>query len=142
MGLFDKIKGNFIKQIGDSINGIIDNVVTNDEERMKLKNSVTKTVTGFVDKLASYQKEVLKTELSGNWLQRSWRPIVMLGFGFIVMYAKFIAPAFDLPTAELEPEFWKLLTLGIGGYIIGRSGEKMVHKVADNLDKIPKRKRK
>lgn len=142
MKLFDELKGGFIKEIGDAVNGVIDNVVTNDEERLKLKNTVTSLVTNFVEKLASYQKEIIKTELTGNFLQRSWRPILMLGFGFIVMYAKFIAPAFNLPNAELEQEFWNLLQLGVGGYIIGRSGEKVVSKVADNLDKIPGRKRK
>ena len=105
MKLFDKLKGGFIKEIGEAVNGVIDNVVTNDEERLKLKNTVTSLVTNFVEKLASYQKEIIKTELTGNFLQRSWRPILMLGFGFIVMYAKFIAPAFNVPNAELEQEF-------------------------------------
>ena len=49
----------------------------------------------------------------------------MLCFGFIVMYVKFIAPLFELPIPPLENEFWDLLQLGIGGYVVGRSAEKI-----------------
>ena len=49
--------------------------------------------------------------------------------GFIVIYVKFIAPLFDLRIPELENEFWNLLQLGIGGYVIGRSAEKIAEKV-------------
>lgn len=58
-------------------------------------------------------------------LQRSWRPLVMLVFAFIVLYSKVIAPLFNLPIAPLEPQFWTLLELGLGGYVIGRSLEKI-----------------
>ena len=34
-----------------------------------------------------------------------------------------------LITPVLEPEFWSLLEIGIGGYVIGRSGEKIVDKL-------------
>jgi len=50
----------------------------------------------------------------------------MLAFGFIVIYVKFIGPLFDLTIPELEDEFWNLLQIGIGGYVIGRTGEKMM----------------
>ena len=75
------------------------------------------------------QTDVIIAEAKGNWLQRSWRPILMLSFGFIVIYVKFIAPLFDLKIPELENEFWNLLQLGIGGYVVGRSAE----KIADNI---------
>jgi hypothetical protein len=76
--------------------------------------------------LQRMQTDVIITEAKGNWLQRSWRPILMLAFGFIVIYVKFIAPLFGLPIPPLENEFWNLLQLGIGGYVIGRTGEKMI----------------
>jgi hypothetical protein len=45
---------------------------------------------------------------------------------------KFIAPLFDLRIPELENEFWNLLQLGIGGYVIGRSAEKISEKITIN----------
>lgn len=61
-----------------------------------------------------------------NWLERSWRPILMLTFGFIVLYAKFLGPVLGLTIPPLEDGFWGLLQLGIGGYVVGRTGEKMM----------------
>jgi len=82
----------------------------------------------------------LVTEARGNWLQRSWRPILMLAFGFIVVYAYFFEPAFLLNEGEhgiantLNPNFWGLLKLGVGGYIIGRSTEKVASTVTSRVD--------
>jgi len=123
--VFEFITGDIIKSIG----GVIDNLFTSDEERIKAKNEVFQVLKEKELELRKLQTEVIVTEAQGNWLQRSWRPILMLGFGFIVMYNKFFAPAFGLPNAELEGEFWNLLQLGVGGYVIGRSAEKIAKDV-------------
>ena len=123
--VFEFITGDIIKSIG----GVIDNLFTSDEERIKAKNEVFQILRERELELRKLQTEVIVTEAQGNWLQRSWRPILMLGFGFIVMYNKFFAPAFGLPNAELEGEFWNLLQLGVGGYVIGRSAEKIAKDV-------------
>jgi len=81
--------------------------------------------------LQKMQTEIIVAEAKGNWLQRSWRPILMLAFGFIVIYVKFVAPLFDLKIPELENEFWNLLQIGIGGYVIGRTGEKMMKSYSE-----------
>jgi len=123
--VFEFITGDIISSVGK----VIDNLFTNDEERIKAKNEVFKILKEKELELQKMQTEVIVTEAQGNWLQRSWRPILMLGFGFIVMYNKFFAPAFGLPNAELEGEFWNLLQLGVGGYVIGRSAEKIAKDV-------------
>jgi len=123
--VFEFITGDIIKSIGS----VIDDLFTNDEERIEAKNKVFEILKEKELELRKMQTEVIVTEAKGNWLQRSWRPILMLGFGFIVMYNKFFAPAFGLPNAELENEFWNLLQLGVGGYVIGRSAEKIAKDV-------------
>lgn len=123
--IFEFITGDIIKSVG----GVIDDLFTSDEERIKAKNKVFEILKEKELELRKMQTEVIVTEAKGNWLQRSWRPILMLGFGFIVMYNKFFAPAFGLPNAELENEFWNLLQLGVGGYVIGRSAEKIAKDV-------------
>jgi hypothetical protein len=116
------LSGNVIKEVGQ----VIDNLFTNDEERIKAKNEIFKVLKEKELELQKMQTDIIIAEAKGNWLQRSWRPILMLAFGFIVIYVKFIAPLFDLRIPELENEFWNLLQLGIGGYVIGRTGEKMM----------------
>jgi hypothetical protein len=125
--ILDFITGDIIKAVG----GVIDNLFTTDEERIRAKNEVFKILKEKELQLQEMQKDIIVAEARGNWLQRSWRPIVMLGFAFIVMYNKFIAPAFGLPNAELENEFWNLLQLGVGGYVIGRTAEKIAKDVVN-----------
>tara|TARA_R110002153_G_C13290455_1_gene494827 strand:- start:581 stop:973 length:393 start_codon:yes stop_codon:yes gene_type:complete len=120
--ILDWFSGGVVKEIGK----VLDNLFTTDEERLKAKNEVFRVLREKELELQKMQTEIIIAEAQGNWLQRSWRPILMLAFGFIVIYVKFIAPLFDLKIPELEDEFWNLLQLGIGGYVIGRTGEKMM----------------
>lgn len=134
MKLLDKILKGSASELVENMGNAIDGIVTNDEEKQKAKNQLTQIATDKLTEVAGFQKEVLLAELNGTKLQRSWRPIVMLSFAAIVVYSKFIAPAFSLPNTELEPDFWGLLELGLGGYVIGRSLEKITHKLTENAD--------
>jgi hypothetical protein len=123
--ILDWFSGGVIKQVGD----VIDNLFTSDEERANVKIKVLEVLKQQQLELQKLQTEIIVAEAKGNWLQRSWRPILMLSFGFIVIYVKFVAPLFDLKIPELENEFWDLLQLGIGGYVVGRSAEKIADKI-------------
>ncbi|BBM89349.1 hypothetical protein COTS27_01047 [Spirochaetota bacterium] len=82
---------------------------------------------------------IIRAEAQGqSWLQRNWRPILMLGFGFIVLSNYAIAPyarmvGLELPTLVLPPALLNLLTVGIGGYVVGRSAEKILKDRSANL---------
>jgi Holin of 3TMs, for gene-transfer release len=110
--------------------GGLDKLFTSKEEKIIAENAIKQILIQKQLELQKMQTEIIVTEAKGNWLQRSWRPILMLAFGFIVIYVKFIAPLFDLRIPELENEFWNLLQLGIGVYVIGRTGEKMMDSYA------------
>lgn len=112
--------------------GGLDKLFTSKEEKIKAENVIKQILIEKQLELQKMQTEIIVTEAKGNWLQRSWRPILMLAFGFIVIYVKFIAPLFNLTTPELEIEFWELLKIGIGGYVIGRSAEKISKNVTFN----------
>jgi hypothetical protein len=134
MSIFDKLFKAGVKETVDSVGNVIDNLSTSDDEKSAAKNQLTEIVTTQLNKVTELQASVILAEASGNWLQRSWRPILMLSFGFIVVYSKFIAPAFNLPNTNLETSFWELLNLGMGGYVIGRSVEKVADTVTKNVD--------
>jgi hypothetical protein len=123
--ILEFFSGKVVKEVGE----VIDNLFTSDEERLKAKNEIFKVLTQKELELQKMQTEIIVSESKGNWLQRSWRPLLMLAFGFIVIYVKFIAPLFDLKIPELENEFWNLLQLGIGGYVVGRSAEKISENI-------------
>jgi hypothetical protein len=105
--------------------GGLDKLFTSKEEKIKAENVIKQILIQKELELQKMQTEIILAEAKGNWLQRSWRPILMLAFGFIVIYVKFLAPLFDFKIPELENEFWNLLQLGIGGYVVGRSAEKI-----------------
>jgi len=128
----NKILGWFTGGVVKEVGKVIDGLFTSDEERLKAKNEVFKVLQEQQLELQKLQTEIVLAEANGNWLQRSWRPILMLAFGFIVIYVKFIAPLFDLPIPPLENEFWNLLQLGIGGYVVGRSAEKIAGNITIN----------
>ena len=131
----DKILQFFGTNIIGEIGKIIDNLFTSDEERTDAKNKIIQVLREKELELQKMQTDIIIAEAKGNWLQRSWRPILMLSFGFIVIYTKFISQlAPQLITPVLEPEFWSLLKLGIGGYVIGRSGEKIAAIVANKIN--------
>jgi hypothetical protein len=113
--------GNVLK---DLLGGL-DKLFTSKEEKIKAEALIKEIILSKQLELQRMQADIIIAEAKGNWLQRSWRPILMLAFGFIVIYVKFLAPLFDLKIPELENEFWNLLQLGIGGYVVGRSAEKI-----------------
>ena len=100
-----KIVKEVVEGVLSGASDIIEALPSN-EKKQSAKNQLAGLTYNALNTALDSQEEVLKAELSGNWLQKSWRPLIMLGFGFIVMYSKFIAPAFGLPNTELNGEFW------------------------------------
>jgi hypothetical protein len=79
--------------------------------------------------------DIVKTEAqSDNWLTAAWRPIVMLTLTGLV-----VARWFGFSAADMSPDeymmAWKLIQLGLGGYVIGRSAEKILPGVAKAFKK-------
>jgi hypothetical protein len=130
-----------LKEAGSAITNVLDSVITNDEERLEAKKQLLDVTSKLATDLTATQSDVLKTEITGTKLQRNWRPVVMLMFAGIVVYEYFVAPVFGLPKSNLPTQFWSLLEIGLGGYVIGRSVEKITNSVSDNWSNIPNRKK-
>jgi hypothetical protein len=67
---------------------------------------------------------------SSNWLAASWRPITMLTFVTLIVARWFGWAAPELNEAEYL-KLWSIVELGLGGYVIGRSVEKIAPAIAD-----------
>jgi len=70
---------------------------------------------------------------SEHWITSTWRPLLMLVFVAIVANNYIIAPYVDMifgSGLQLEPPpmLWEVIKIGLGGYVVGRSGEKMVRE--------------
>lgn len=130
MSFLKNITGKIIGDTLDKAGGIVDNLTVSDDEKSEAKAKLTGIVTESLNTLQQLQADVLKVELSGNWLQRSWRPLVMLTFTAIIVIGAFK----EIPYLEDNSPFWTLLEIGLGGYVIGRSVEKVASKVTENID--------
>lgn len=79
--------------------------------------------------------EVVKAEAaSEHWLAANWRPLLMLTFGALIVARWLGWAAPDLTESEYI-KLWDIVELGIGGYVIGRSAEKILPQIAQTLKK-------
>jgi hypothetical protein len=74
--------------------------------------------------------EIVKTEAaSDHWLAANWRPILMLVFGGLIVARWFGWAAPQLSEAEYL-KLWSIVEFGLGGYVVGRSAEKIIPAAA------------
>ena len=109
---------NLVSAVGD----IVNRLTLPGREKKQLETDILRLLIAVEEKTISEQAAAIREEARGNWLQRSWRPIVMLVFTVIVLAGTFL----NLPILSDTSRFWDLLEIGLGGYIIGRGGEQLV----------------
>lgn len=79
--------------------------------------------------------QIVNTEAaSKHWLAANWRPLTMLTFVALIVARWFGWAAPNLSEAEYL-KLWSIVELGLGGYVIGRSAEKIIPKIADAMKK-------
>ena len=101
-----------------------------------LEAEIQKALIAQEAQIAEAQARIITTELTGGWLQRHWRPIVALtaffSYWFVIVGYPFalawnLVPFVRFGEAGLQNLFW-LTTICVGGYIGGRSLEKICGK--------------
>lgn len=114
---------------------LIDDIHTSDEERIKEQRKTLEVQVNVLQKVLAYETDrleqriaVIKAEAeSDHWLAANWRPITMLTFLSIVVL-DFLGQTFAGSDTKIVEEMWTLLQLGLGGYVVGRSGEKVLRE--------------
>ncbi|MEI7598957.1 MAG: 3TM-type holin [Aestuariivirga sp.] len=115
---------------------ILDAYVSDVELKRKLAAEIEQQTLGYLTRTAERGADVVLAETnSEHWLSRSWRPLLMLVLMGFLLLVGFVLPVADLivghriafePRWQLLPEgFWQFLTVGAGGYIGGRTLEKV-----------------
>ena len=120
---------------------IIDAVHTSDEERLRLKNKFAELQATVLQNALDYERalteskaKIITAEATGkSWIQRNWRPLTMLTFlGLVVL------DSFGWLENRLAEQAWTLLQIGLGGYVVGRSAEKIAGPVLDTIKQYKK----
>lgn len=119
-------------KILDPLFGVIDKVVVDKDEREKIRAEILLAAMTNDTELNKAASSIIVAEAQGEGrLQRSWRPVTMLSFlGLIWSYWLGLAPDYIIANPAIVDRVFMILQIGIGGYIMGRSGEKMVKEWA------------
>jgi|TARA_A200000113_G_scaffold132504_1_gene119181 uncharacterized membrane protein len=105
----------------------IDKTIDNKAEAEKLKQSIQQQLLSGQLKELEAQAKIITAEAQGGWLQRNWRPILMLVFAGLVVAHWFGFTAPNIPES-VQNSLLNIVLVGVGGYIVGRSGEKIMDK--------------
>lgn len=118
---------------------------TDPEAAVKLKALEVQLATAQLNADSSdftQRSQTVRAEITGeSWLQRNWRPLTMMVIVTIIANNYLVAPYINAiwpgaaPTLELPARLWDLMTLGMGGYVVGRSFEKTAGNIATALRK-------
>lgn len=112
-------------QVFKPVADLIDNVHTSEEERQTLKLKLAEVEAKVATKLMDLQMSVIDSNAKvasseqqhGNWLSKSWRPVVSLAMTAILLSMGFGLIEFNNLLAQIAGGF-------LGIYGIGRSIEK------------------
>ena len=111
---------------------LVDELHTSDEERLTAKSKMLEVQAAAMQQVFDYETQALTARAnivnseasSENWIASSWRPITMLTFMVLA-----VGDSLGLLATPLRDEAWMLLQLGLGGYVVGRSGEKIAQTI-------------
>jgi hypothetical protein len=120
--------GGLVKPVGD----VIDSLHTSSEEKLEAKAKLiaiqaefTAKALEYEAKIVSEQAAVIRSEAGAGFLAANWRPLTMLVFVGLVVAHWFGWSAPGMSEAEVLSVFG-LIKIGLGGYVAGRTVEKIV----------------
>ncbi len=113
---------------------VLKKVIPDTDRHREIEREIKLALLDHTDSLERMRGEIVLAEAkSNNWLTAAWRPMLMMVIILIVAMNYLVFPIAGILTGTvhsifLPDQLWDLLTIGVGGYVVGRSGEKMVDK--------------
>ncbi len=130
--------GEILGILGKVAGGVADRIFPDPEQELKrieLQQALQAAVLERTSEIERAAAEVVKAEAQGqSWLQRTWRPITMLVFVALIVARWLGWSAPNLGEAEVL-KLWDIVEIGLGGYVIGRSAEKILPGIVETLKK-------
>ena len=114
---------------------VVGNLFPDPTERAKAEAEALRQLMAHQADIEAAAGKIIQTEAaSSHWLAANWRPLIMLTFGSLIVARWFGLAAPNLSEAEYL-KLWDIVELGLGGYVIGRSVEKIAPTLAGALKK-------
>lgn len=141
--------GKIVAPLLGKVFGIVDQMVEDKDAAAKMKAAIQMQMMDIDHKefMSSLQEQasIIKAEATGHsWLQRNWRPLLMLVCIIIVFNNFVLFPYLSMFTTkvtvlELPVWLWRLMVIGVGGYIGGRTVEKAAPGVVEAMKGVFKK---
>lgn len=112
---------------------IIKKVIPDSEGQAKAEAEAQMMLMQRSAQIEQAAADIVKTEAqSEHWLTATWRPIVMLTLVSMIVARWMGYSAPGISEAEAL-KLWSIVEVGLGGYVIGRSAEKIAPAVVEAM---------
>jgi hypothetical protein len=113
----------------------IGNLIPDASARAQAEAEIAKQLLASSAELERAAGEIVLAEAkSEHFLAACWRPILMLTFGGLIVARWLGYSAPGISEAEVL-KLWDIVQLGLGGYVIGRSAEKIAPQIVAAIKK-------
>lgn len=117
------------------LSDVIKKVIPDTEAAKKAEGDAIMALVSRKAEIDNAAAGIVKAEAeSEHWLTSSWRPIVMLVFTALIVARWLGYSAPGISESEVL-KLWSIVELGLGGYVIGRSAEKVLPSVVAAIKK-------
>ena len=120
-----------ISALAPIVGDIVKEAIPDPDKKAEAENKVRLALLENTKQIEASASQIILAEAkSESWIASSWRPILMFNITLIVSVNYLIFPLIEVATGSklmipLPDELWTLLTVGVGGYVVGRHGEKV-----------------
>ena len=112
---------------------VVSNLFPDPEQKAKAEQEVLVQLMQHQQQIETAAASIIQAEAaSSHWLAANWRPITMLVFLGLIVARWFGWAAPNLAEAEYI-KLWSIVEFGLGGYVVGRSVEKIAPSLADAI---------
>ena len=109
---------------------VIGNLFPDPEQKAKAEAEMMKSLLAHQAEIEGAAAKIIQTEAaSQHWLAANWRPLTMIVFVALIVARWFGWAAPNLSEAEYL-KLWSIVEFGLGGYVVGRSVEKIAPTIA------------
>ena len=114
---------------------VVGNLFPDPEQKAKAEAEMMKALLAHQAEIEGAAAKIIQTEAaSSHWLAANWRPLTMIVFVCLIVARWFGWAAPNLSEAEYV-KLWSIVEFGLGGYVVGRSVEKIAPSIADAMRK-------
>ena len=108
------------------ISTVIDKTIADKTLAENLKSEITLEILNHKGKELEAAASIILAEAKGeSWLQRNWRPLLMMNFAILIT-AHWLGFTGENLSQDTINQLLDIVKIGIGGYVLSRGGEKMM----------------